>query len=242
MNYNIKDITQYFENCKPFEGHFTEDDVDDFISSIPAKVGYYDYDLGATKMVIIPEDTEYVIKIPFTGQYTYNSPYYDEDLKEWVESEYENYVDFCGAFSEWGNNYIEAEIRYYNMAEEAGWAEYFLPIEYVYDWDGIPIYIQQKADLFCSEGEHEQVLYSSKENREKCLSIRNLNHTKWLELDKFPISWVASLMDKMKSFDKVKSFVDFLIEKTIYNDLHYSNIGYANGHAVIVDYGGYYDD
>ena len=242
MYYNIKDITQYFENFSPYEGHFTEDDVDDFISSINGSP-YFDYDSGATKLVIIPKNTQYVIKIPFTGQYIYEEDYYDEELEEWVEPEnWSKYFDFIGALSENGNNYIEAEVKYYEAAVEEGWEELFLPVEYVYDWEGIPVYIQQKADLVCIEREQDQDKYASNESKSKCLSIRNSNHTNWWGLDKFPISWVASLMDKLGSFEQVKDFVSFLEREGIYSDLHCANIGYANGHAVIVDYGGYQDN
>ena len=71
MDFDPNEITRYVESfhLNYWEG-FTESDVDDFVSSIDTKrVPEFDYDAGATKLVIMPENRDYVIKIPFSGLY-----------------------------------------------------------------------------------------------------------------------------------------------------------------------------
>lgn len=111
MTYDINEIFNYTMSFQlnADEG-FTEDDVDDFINSIDFnKVPEFDYEVGATKLVIIPYTRDYVIKIPFSGRYSCGE-----------------YIPFSMAEdNDWGDNYCEAERLLYEEAKEKGYAQFF---------------------------------------------------------------------------------------------------------------------
>ena len=220
MNYNIDEIKLYMENFGVNDdGFFTADDVDFFICEISKYAPSFDWDTGATKLVIMPENRDYVIKIPFNG--------------EWVCGECRH---FYNADSEFGDNYCEDEITKYAEAVDAGFAEMFLPIECVMEIDSIPIYVQQKAEMLDCDGDMEQKEYSSKASRDKI--VEKYNEGKRY-LSRLPLSWIASCLDVLGSIERVEEFMKFLDEFSISYDLHRANVGYYNHKAVIIDYGGY---
>ena len=233
MNYNINEINMYLENFRPCDGTFTEDDVDDFVCSIDInKVPSFDWSTGATKLVIIPEERDYVIKIPFSGEYNHE---YEEEEEGYGEFYCDNqYMDYTGAASEYGNDYCEAEEGYYQAALIDGWKDAFLPIEKIGEWHNYPIYIQPKAEMLGDE--LSQRKYSSEESRKEILSRRE-GEDKYIFYN-LPITWMASMLETYGSFEKVKELEWYLEEQAI-SDLHCGNIGFYNGHAVIIDYGGW---
>ena len=108
MNYNINDILPYVENYN-FGEFFTESEEDFLISCIKCDEAHdFDWEDGASKLVIIPEHDDFVIKIPFNGSY------------DWVDREY---TDFS-------QNYCETEIDLYEkiIAENPIFAQFFLPL------------------------------------------------------------------------------------------------------------------
>lgn len=232
MYYNIDEIQEYVkhfhlnENCG-----FTEEDVDDFIASIDYdKVPRFDWDSGATKLVIIPEDRDYVIKIPFNGQYIWNSDN-DED-GEYREEEYV-FRSFYGALGNYGEDYCYAETIIYEKAEIEHFERAFLPTIKVLEVKHYPIYVQPKAEMFGFDNDQQRT-YSSKESKER---VRKPDIKSSL-----PIPWLASCLESFdNNVDTLKQFLDFIRKEEVTQDLHQSNIGYYQGRAVIVDYGGYYE-
>ena len=218
MYYNKEEVERFVENFGLNEDDaFTEDDADFMIADITNfGIPNFDWDTGATKLVIMPEQREYVIKIPFNG-------YYDEG----------HFYHFEGAESDYCDNYCEAENRLYMEATVDGFEELFLPNEYVCDVDCYPIYVQPKAEVLNKSESQEK--YSSKESKEKILQR--------IKEDRFftnlPASWLASCLDVLGSMEEVNKFLKFLDMTGISADLHYGNLGYYHGHAVIIDYGGY---
>lgn len=80
------------------------------------------YCFGATKLVIIPENTSFVIKIPFSSTITNN--------------QYEPIIDYC-----------DAEMRIYNKSKIEKCENFFLPLELIGKINGYPIYRQEKAEI-----------------------------------------------------------------------------------------------
>lgn len=88
-------------------------------------------DSGCSKLVIIPKNRSYVIKIPWTGVYT-NTTEEGEDVEESIFDYELNYSP------------MEEEINYYNDADEET-KQYLAENEFVGLYNNsIPIYVQEK--------------------------------------------------------------------------------------------------
>ena len=83
----------------------------------------FTYDYGATKITIIPAETAYVIKIPFSGYYT-NHIYYP------------HVIDYC-----------KAEMDIYRKSKKDNYSKFFLPLAQMGKVNGYPIYCQAKAEI-----------------------------------------------------------------------------------------------
>ena len=86
---------------------------------------------GCSKLVIVPKNRSYVIKIPWTGVYTNTTEYGDN-----VEDTFDYELNYCP---------MEDEINYYNDVDEEA-RQYLVENEFVglYN-DSIPIYVQEKV-------------------------------------------------------------------------------------------------
>lgn len=229
MFYDLQEVEAYVEHFYLNQDNgFAEVDVEGFIEHIDVKkVPKFDYETGASKLVIIPWGRDYVIKIPFNGEYQCG---WDEDGKE-----YDYFEPFCGAHDcLYGDNYCEAERIAYNDAITDGWDDFFMPI-YLVTWkNGYPIYVQERVDCFCNDTEDaDQASYSSQEARDKLK-----NNNAGCSLARL---WLASCLTVLDSLDELNEFIQYLRNTEIIQDLHRGNLGYSHGKPVIVDYGGYYD-
>ena len=84
-----EEILQLFNACT-FDGILTENDFEDkVLSNLPDDLKYH-YEYGATKLVIILSDCDFVIKIPFSGSY------YEEEYVEFENASFEDCEwDYC---------------------------------------------------------------------------------------------------------------------------------------------------
>lgn len=229
MTYNISEIESFFSHYSPIGDIFTIEDVNYFISSIDRHtVPKFTYDTGATKLVIIPKDRDYVIKIPFTG-------YYSDPFLEIEECE--KYFEFTGSTGDIYNDYCSAELNVYQKAISQSLDFIFVPITYINTIKGLSIYIQPKVDMY------EQIdinLYSpSKKSIDKVILYRQsfiFNNP----LNMAPISWVASLLDCVQTLEEYNKIQNFLSDVGIH-DLHSGNVGYYQNKPVIIDYGSFHD-
>lgn len=217
MNINLNEIKQYLKNFNP--EHFTEDDVDYFISEISLKDSTPDFnwETGATKCVLIPDNRDYVIKIPFDGEMDYF-----EDCK------FRYFYNGAG----WeGWDYCSLEQEYYiELIKGSEFEEFFLCPESIdahRDW---PIYVQPKITPCAeAEGRHYKSIDSLYTVREEGISSK---------IRDIPDIWLATCLENMNNdVDKLNRFTDFLKEN--FNDLHTGNIGYLGDRAVIIDFAGF---
>ena len=221
MNYNVKDIERFVKNFNP--EHFTEEDVEDFVYELSKKEDF-NYAYGATKCVIIPNETDYVIKIPFDG-------YIDFD-----EDGHQDFYWFYNGGGEEGWDYCWLEKEYYNeIIEDSEFKDFFLIPEYVYTnitpW---PIYIQKKAAL-CEDEKEGKVRYSSIDSLYKVRTESKVTRCN------LPDTWRAVALENLNGdIEKLDRFLTFL--QNNFSDLHHGNIGYIDNHAVIVDFGGFYEN
>lgn len=192
----------------------TESTVEDIIKP-EQNFSDYDYRYGATKFVLIAPKEDFVIKIPFCGEY------YDEEFSE-----------FCGGWD--GNwDYCKTEEELYKIAAEKGIEQCFARTFSIGEVGGYTIYAQEKARIW------SEVHSTNDYEKEKTESIKekcNENHKYYYC---FHACWLSDFLDYYGNtvFEK---FMDF-VEAYSIEDLHSSNLGYINGRPVVVDYSGFYD-
>ena len=217
-----EEILQLFNTCT-FDGILTENDFEDkVLSNLPDDLKYH-YEYGATKLVIMLPDCDFVIKIPFSGSY---QEFYQDRTDDYEEE----YVEFENAdfeTCEW--DYCKTEVNRYNLAKNVGIEKYFAKTECIGMVNNYPIYIQQKAEIFAEVKDLNSYSEEKKSStREKCDKE---------DLWCFNECWLSDLLDYCG--DKIFSFFMSFIKDNDFDDLHSSNIGYINGVPVLVDYSGF---
>ena len=215
MNYNINDILPYVENYE-FDEYFTSREEDFLISSIDCDELSFDWEDGASKLVIIPEDKDYVIKIPFNAGYdTFLCEYYD-----------------------YSYNYCEEECNLYekiSFEENPLFTQFFRPLTKVKEFEDWDVYIQPKCQIYNNLEEEDRSKSYSKDSMMKVKSKKLRHYTN------LPEDWLAAVTEVLKDVQLVREFILFLEEYDITQDLHSGNIGYYNNKPVILDYAGFYD-
>lgn len=194
------------------------------------------YDSGVSKGVLVFDELDYVIKIPFYCEYLEGDGYYDED-DNWVQeiedgpSGYPfNGVEVEGFSAENDWDYCETESYRYLVAKRNGVEEFFAEtwmIGKIRQW---PVYAQVKACMFRSEAsysERSRKNYSDAE-RETAKTIKQETgfyvESEWL-------------MDFLSYWGKERlmTFIEFCNQWLI-DDLHGGNLGYVCGVPCLIDY------
>lgn len=217
-----EEILQLFNTCT-FDGVLTEEDFGEkILSKLPNDLKY-SWSCGASKLVIILSNCDFVIKIPFSGSY-------QEIYQGETDSYEEEYIDFENAsFEDCEWDYCKVETDRYALAEEIGIEKYFAKTECIGMINNYPIYIQQKAEIFAEVKDLNSYSEEKKSStREKCDKE---------DLWCFNDCWLSDLLDYCG--DRIFSlFMSFLKNNEI-DDLHSSNIGYIDKVPVLVDYSGF---
>ena len=193
----------------------------DILEHLDQTVFSLSYEWGCTKLVLMPRNCNFVVKIPFYG--------------DMLEKKNGTYIQqFSGAKEPEGWNYCEAESILYTHAEEKEVEKYFLEtycIGFVHEY---PIYVQELAVVLneakpCYRELSDEEIARIEKVREFCRK----KNTK-----RFDITWIADFIDYYgeEAWIKLDKFLhDFYI-----TDLHSENIGYNSaGAPVIMDYAGY---
>ena len=233
MNYNIDDIKVYLNSFQLNEiGEFTDRDVEDYVWRMNEKnVPDFSYDTGISKFVIIPNHLDYVIKIPFTGSYQRNFNYSYESIEDIDDY---SFISFCNSGTNTPYDYIAREIETYNYYKntEENFLNFLLPSEKIGECCKINIYIQPKAEVYCD---------SCVTPTQKSINIINTmkEQEEFFYYSNLPDDWIALCLETLNGDkNKLCKLLDFFDE---FNDLHTANIGYYNGHPVIIDYAGFHD-
>ena len=197
----------------------------------------YTVDSGASKVVLVFTNSDYVVKIPFKGEFC---EYDDYDCENSCNrdcscsrcsrgSVVENYYEFTGARigeSEYSWDYCAAEQFFYEKAVVAGVEEFFIKTIFIGEFDGHPIYLQEKVEVY---GYNSQTK-SSEQSKE-------------IFIEKFRDSEIQNanfggLLIECYGEDRINQLVEFLSEVGI-SDLHSSNVGICANRPVLFDYSGY---
>lgn len=169
---------------------------------------------GMTKYVIIPDDLNWVIKLPIQ-----------------VRPDQYRREEFLTKFSAY--DYCDLETRNFAYAEEKGVNVFFAESYFLSLYKGIRIYIQRKAE--CDEQEFD--------DRLKKYASHYVSETYNEDVFNEVVSDYVLSMDGSESleaiFGDVPTELYDLIEERNVNDLHCGNYGFINEKPVIIDYSGY---
>ena len=234
---NISEILRELNRCD-FSYLTSMNSGEKLIDPLPRsfRENYY-VEEGATKIVFVSKNENYVIKIPFCGQepddwgsYSCSDSRYDNSFFDCGCPSCYSPFEFAGEPNGW--DYCKAEVLLYEKAKEAHLEKHFVKTTLIGYVNNHPIYLQQKATIFNDLEMSENYHYKSEEqlNRSKTLCSTN-------DVRCFNATWIA---DFIEYYDE-ETFLTlaYHLENNYIDDLHRSNLGYINGRPVIVDYAGY---
>ena len=213
---NVEAIFDFLSECE-LDSDLSEDDFyDKIISHLPKDISYK-YDNGVTKVVIIFPGADYVIKIPFTGEWGYD----DDDNAIFFE------FKSGSECVPW--DYCQGEVEKYELAENEEIEQFFAKTECIGHLHGHPIYIQERAEILGKIDGHQYPLEKRTPIKTKCREQG---------FRCFDANWAVDLFEYCEgeegTFNAVMHFATQYL-----SDLHCDNIGYINGRPVLVDYAGY---
>ena len=176
---------------------------------------------GVSKFVCIPQNTNYVIKIPF-----------NMTIDDWDDNEIPQY--FIGAtpdITDEAWDYCALEIFLYQCAHMNNIDCAFPQTEYIGLINGWPIYIQEKC---LPSAEYSSPYFPTKHQKESAMSI--MSPEKYFSISS---DWLGSFYCCYGE-EKTQTLIDFINFYKI-NDLHNSNIGYAatDSRPVILGFSGF---
>ena len=214
-----KEIARYIITglCLP-EEFDSDSDYDDYRDSskmeeIESKVGHVDFRGGASRLVLVPENHDFVIKVDFDGQSVWNER--EENL----------------FFVPYQHQYSSKEYERTEKAKENGFSQLFLDMELVTVIHERKFYLQRKAQVI---GWNFGPVVSE-ESLEKSRSMSGMEkecHFVWR-------ATVVEFYGEQFWHDFIEwNYANFI---GILDDVHGGNYGYRNGRPVFVDVAGFYD-
>ena len=221
-------IDEEYENNEEFR-QFMDTPCEDYWQDYEPTDQTINANWGATKGVIIFNNQDYVLKLPF--------------LKESVERWNSETKEFEREYSDMPN-YCSIECKNYDAAVREGLEDMFAETFCVGYFHNVPVYAQQYVD--CDE-ESISSSYSDYCYKEWCEENdldpdSDDSYEEYFDTDtRYEYednSEVYVCMRDYYSSDKFSAFCLF-IEKQYINDLHAGNFGFSGGRLVAVDFSGY---
>lgn len=216
----IKDILNLFKDCV-FDGYLTDYNYHDKILVHLPESFSYTSTKGATKLILMPRDVDFVIKIPFNGG------------QHWDGTMIPFYHAGCSACEDENWNYCETERIIAWVAKDYKISRCFVKNNYIGDVDHHPIYIQRRVCTYS---------LSSPPPYKKTKSYKEISQS-FCDSHYFNCFNPIWLSDFMEYYGKQSfySFMEFIEDECI-NDLHSGNIGYIGNKPVVFDYAGWHED
>lgn len=199
---------------------------------IEKRINSYSIEKGITKIVLIPDNKDYVIKIPIT-KIAYREFFYDNE-----EYHKGNFIVEDNV----GGDYCKKEEEIYNSIDEEI-KKMFAETKFLTEINELPIYIQEKIDFSFST---KDKIYFNPDvfpsDRKSDMDIKTIVNSK---LSSKGIYNFGRLKTKF-CYDIIMNYgVDkfLLLMREIdfwkIEDLHEANIGYKNYKPIIFDYSGF---
>lgn len=206
----------------PAENEFTDsvpwEDIctNPYFKDMEFEMGAVHINAGATRMVFIPEQYDFVIKVNFDGTEVYD-----------FDNEHDEYT-----FQPYQFDYNEEEMNRIRVATEAGFGSLFLEMEPVANVDGRDFYLQRKA----THVGFSSLVTVSADSRKKSESMKNTPE------DHCHVLWRARVIELYgESFWKNLVKWDEVEVIRLFDDMHGGNYGYCGDRPVFIDVGGFYE-
>ena len=233
MHYNKEALLSLLEGFPFKDGDsFHEGYNDVIVNFIGTRFNDFSYDYGASKFVIIPKNTDYVIKIPYNCGY-----YYYSGSSSYGETE--DYVDFINAEgTENGWDYCNVEVERFSLAKKEKLDKCLAETKLLGYVNDYPIYVQEKC-ITLLDLKNKGVINpfnskaKSKEEKSRTLQVSgSINY----HLD---LEWLTSFRLYYGEHTLI-TFLNFL-KKEKWDDLSSYNIGYllSDNRPVLIDYSSY---
>lgn len=182
---------------------------------------------GASKFVIVLEEEDFVIKIPYDGEYYWN--YEEEDI---VYEPFHKANLFTKVDYDW--NYCEVERILYKRAKLAGVGQFFSGVVKIGEVEGRPVYAQEIAITYGEGGTSGREASEYAKNSFPSVSSKIYTDCHFHA----PEDWLCAAID-IYGMDAINKLSQFIHDNQI-ADLHYENIGFSkDGLPVIMDYSSY---
>ena len=181
---------------------------------------HFEMDAGASKLVLIPLEGDYVYKIPLS---------YSGDGILFEELNEDGYHDFC-----------EVEVDRCLEIKHAGFGDFIAEEEYVDFINGLSIYKMEKAVPFDKIRKYLSNSSAGLSNSYD-LIYKRLNSSSYSDtanVTSIPIEWMNILVERQGLLRTI-DFFNYLIENGWDDDLYSGNIGFINNNPVLIDYSGY---
>lgn len=205
------------------------DDMKEIVEDIDSDSEFY---FGMSKMVIVPSEEDFVIKIPFNGYYY--GGWDDND-------EYENmWHDFSNAPGSKSSDYCFSEFEKYLALKRKGLGFFVAKTIFYKTISNINIYLQEKvipfSDYVFSNPSHEITKQSERIAQGMLMSEQ-------LSTSRIHPTWLATCIDKY-GLNKVNKFLNYCaaVDNDLLADLHRSNYGYRkNNMPALLDFSNFCD-
>lgn len=187
---------------------------------------------GISKAVIIPDDSNFVVKIPFNGIKYYE---WNNETGEYDEEEYFEF--FSRAEAPICTDYCWDEQIKIEKAYDAGFGDLFPETAFVKEHDYTRCYIQEKVRTFNQAKQCGGMPAVSENSRTKAKDMANYYSS-------CNVEWRAAVIE-FYGEEYWKSFVDWDSINCIgiLTDMHNNNYGYnIAGRPVILDASGFRED
>lgn len=216
MTYDINEIMGWFEGCN-IPSKFSSD-LDNEVGNFFLETFGFIYCSGASKLVIIPDNKDFVIKIPFE---------YEEECDEYPYSGAYN-VGPEGETLEFGWDYCALEAALWEQADKLGIGHLFAKTIFIGEYNNYPIYIQEKCQTF---KEVKNIENYSEKSKKRSLKLCKENNF-WC----FNSGWLSDVLDYYDTDAEFMAINKFVRDYHI-DDLHWGNMGYKlDGSPVLIDY------
>lgn len=188
----------------------------------------WNYDNGASKLVLFNNNYNFVVKIPFNSYISgWNGDF--EYVSQFLSAIY----PISGGY---GWDYCKSEAEYFKLAEQYHVDFFFAPTRYIGSIAGYPIYIQEKIDIYNDNSPyHEHTIdeRSKSAKRASDMGIKNYNI--------FGCDYLVDLFNYYTP-NEIRMLFNFINRNDI-GDLRTENVGYelVTGAPLICDYSDFRD-
>lgn len=266
MNQEFKNMIlepfKYIESSKFFSKDYFCNFLNQINENADLLTNGYDYSYGASKMVIIPEDSDFVVKIPFRGQLLHDRRcYHNTDTFQSFVKRNQSILLLDDEQSDFLSNDDEYdEYDHFSILSPlSGAYDYVTETDYEYDYCGVEEQLYLKAEEAGLASLFAKTEYINTINgyeiyiQQKCDCDYRGSGRSYSEEDEKSTTVVQSLREDSYSssfalcwlIDVYNTYGEEMLinllefEQEWLRDMHYGNYGYRNGKPIILDYSGF---